>query len=183
MTLKSIENQLGHPNSKMCHLMCKYSSRVVISLFSQISFLFAVGGREDCHNPCNVKWGFYLSYCNMSVRFIEIAAIEVIHLIYSVGPWFLRPWTFQSQWTTIHFHELLVLRRISIVARMTVGWTSQNRLFSKIGKNQPKIYVFHCTLYEYGRKICQIIRLVTFEVTGSHLWALTPALLGNEGCP
>ncbi len=32
---------------------------------SQVAFLFAVGGREDCHNPCNLKCGLNLSYFNM----------------------------------------------------------------------------------------------------------------------
>ncbi len=36
---------------------------------TQVAFLFAVGGREDCHNPCNLKWGLNLSYFNMGVKF------------------------------------------------------------------------------------------------------------------
>ena len=60
-------------------------------------FLFAVGGHDDCHNPCNVKWGFDLSQFNMGVRFgasfffTEIAVIEVIHLLQSAGLWYLGP--------------------------------------------------------------------------------------------
>ncbi len=31
-------------------------------MVAQVAFTFAVEGREDCHNPSNLKWGLNISY-------------------------------------------------------------------------------------------------------------------------
>ncbi len=69
----------GHPAYIIFTILWKKNYRC-----SQVAFLFAVGGFEDCHNPCNVKWGLDLSYFNMAPA------------PGSAGLWFLRPWAFQS---------------------------------------------------------------------------------------
>ncbi len=41
--------------------LCSVDSVIWRILFcvSQVAFLFALGGCEDCHNPCNLKWGLW----------------------------------------------------------------------------------------------------------------------------
>ncbi len=57
----------------------------IYMIYIQVSCFLCSWRCEDCHNPCNVKWGFNLSYF--------IGSWSTTSEL-----WAVRLWAFQSQW-------------------------------------------------------------------------------------